>query len=128
MKEYTIYGVKINIALEHGVWKLSDESAIGKSYLCSLLKDLRRTGIPVFGYTYNDIVDGIDLASNLVKDKYEVILLDRYDLYQDLCRPEIFSCAKNSIILVDYKQDRDFPYIDYCFIDRPSETCIEVSR
>ncbi len=121
-----IDSVTINIHLEHGIYRFLKKSSTGKSRLYHLLVAASVSGFPATGYTYQDYVRGLDISTILVPEKYQVILLDRYDLYKGIGADRIRECASSSIILMDCK---DVPMISktvpYCRL-KMSESQMEV--
>ena len=97
------YSVEIVINLDKGIYVFDNESATGKTRLCKILREYQAYGERVASYTYNDKLLGIPIEEILVPEKYEVILLDRYDLYEGYGKELINKCAKNTIVLVDCK-------------------------
>lgn len=111
------YDVKIVVALGCGVYVFDNESATGKTRLCNLLKKYRAFGEPVAAYTYDDMLIDIPITNVLVPGKFQLIMLDRYDMYagnEDL----IQACGENAIVLIDCKGDS--PIIknsEWCMIE-----------
>lgn len=48
------YNVEIIISLENGIYVFDSRYAIGKTRLCNELRELRKLGEQVVGYTYGD--------------------------------------------------------------------------
>ena len=120
-----ISGVNINIALNNGIWLLSPDSATGKTRLGSLLRSLELNGDSICSFSYEDIQLGRHLEDILVPGKYDLIMLDRYDMYAPLGLAAMKSCATNTIILIDCKKSDMLDYDDVCFITM-TESSIEV--
>jgi len=98
------FNPKISISLNSGIYVFDRESATGKTWLCNSLKELSSYGEPVDAYTYADFCKGLKLENILKPHKYEVVLLDRYDLYKDLSHKKLFEdCFNNTVVLVDCK-------------------------
>lgn len=97
------YSVEVIVNLDNGIYVFDNESATGKTRLCKLLREYQAYGEKVASYTYNDKLIGVPITEILVPNKYEVILLDRYDLYEGYGKELINKCAENTIILVDCK-------------------------
>lgn len=120
------YNIKLIFSLENGVYIFDNESATGKTRLCGLMKKYQSYGEPVASYTYSDLNLGIPIESILVPDKYRVIMLDRYDMYEGAGAEKILECAETSIVLIDCKHgfsvtDED----DWCTLEMKPDT-IEV--
>lgn len=99
------YNTKIDIQLKNGVYVFTPESATGKTRLCKELTKLEGYGEPVTSYSYSDARKGkVKLEDILSNKKYKVIMVDRYDLFEDSKYDEYFnSRIKDCIVLVDYK-------------------------
>lgn len=112
------YSVEIVINLNNGIYVFDNESATGKTRLCKLFREYQAYGEKVASYTYNDKLLGMPISEILVPNKYEVILLDRYDLYEGYGKELINECAKSTIILVDCKDKFTVTNEeDWCSID-----------
>lgn len=124
------YKDKIYINLENGVYIFDDESATGKSRLCSLMKEYRGNGrLDIFGYTYIDRYD-ISFEQVFNKGKTKVVLLDRYDMYLGEAAEWISKYKNDMVILIDCKgefKDIDVEDWDYCYI-KMTVNSIEVSN
>lgn len=99
------YNVSVDIQLENGIYVFDNESGLGKTRLAKLFKKYQAYGEPVASYTYNDKLIGIDISNILKPNKFKVILLDRYDMYEGDGAELILKCAENAIILIDCKND-----------------------
>lgn len=120
------YNTKIKIDLENGLYLFENQSATGKSRLCSVLKEYCAYGEPTFGYTYSDLLMGIDISFALNSERFKVIMLDRYDMYHGLGADLILQCKLNSIVLVDCKGIFSITNeYDWCYIDMDAHS-IEV--
>lgn len=127
MFELSKYSTKIKIDLDNGLYVFENQSATGKSRLCSVLKKYCAYGEPIFGYTYSDLLMGIDISFALNPGRFKVIMLDRYDMYKGLGSDLILQCKSNSIILVDCKSSFTVTNDhDWCYIDMDAHS-IEVS-
>ncbi len=119
--------VSIHVNLDNGVYVFDAESGTGKTRLKCVLDNLMGIDDRIVTYTYNDKIRGFKLKDILIPEKYELILLDRYDLYNGDCMDLIISCSENAIVLIDCKQ----PIINgpdnegWCFIEM-TEDSIEV--
>lgn len=112
------YNTEINIDLKNGVYVFDDRSATGKTRLCKELKELRRLGEPVIGYTYGDDKLGINLVDVINKVNPKVLLLDRYDMYNGTFNSQLTDWGKNAIVLIDCKGDLETEaYTDWCTIE-----------
>lgn len=98
------YPVTIKIDLPVGkVHLFTKESSSGKSRLAKELLQHNIYGDPVASYTYNDKLRGISINDILVPNKYKVILLDRYDMYNGDGVELIKQCLDSTIIIIDCK-------------------------
>ena len=112
------YDVEININLENGIYVFDEKSATGKTRLCKALKELRKLGEPVVGYTYGDDKLGISLIDIISKVNPRVIMLDRYDMYNGTFNKKFAEWSKNAIILIDCKGDLETETCtDWCTIE-----------
>lgn len=115
------YDVEININLENGIYVFDEKSATGKTRLCKALKELRKLGEPVIGYTYGDDKLGISLVDIISKVNPKVIMLDRYDMYNGTFNERFAEWSKNAVILIDCKGDLETEvYTDWCTIEMGS--------
>ena len=98
-----IYGVEVNINLEPGLYIFSNESAIGKSRLSRLLKEIHNNlDKNVDSYTFADKNDGRNIDEVFSKE-CKVALFDRYERYYGDSLDFIEELSKNAIVLIDYK-------------------------
>lgn len=123
---FNVNQTEIKIDLKPGIWLFMPDAATGKSRLRKCLRALELQGEPVCGYTYEDTILGRPLKSLLIPGKYRVFMLDRYDMYSGECRDEMRQCARDTIILVDCKQEVNLDYDEFCFLNM-TENTIEVS-
>lgn len=98
------YRQKVRIDLTPGVYLFSGASATGKTALATWLSKFSRYGERACSYTYNDYKQSLLIERVLNPDKYDVVVLDRYDLYYGLGAEEIVACADKMIILIDCKR------------------------
>lgn len=89
--------------LPNGVYVFDKTSATGKTRLAQLLHGYRAQGELVASYTYNDKNLGRDICE-VFEQKYKVVLLDRYDLYNGAGKELIHARKDDCIILIDCKQ------------------------
>lgn len=115
------YDVEININLENGIYVFDEKSATGKTRLCKALKELRKLGEPVVGYTYGDDKLGISLVDLVSKVNPKVIMLDRYDMYNGTFNERFTGWSKKAIVLIDCKGDLEAETCtDWCTIEMQS--------
>ena len=111
------YDIEININLDNGIYVFDEKFATGKTRLCKVLKELRKLGEPVVGYTYGDDNLGINLIDITNKVNPKVLMLDRYDMYNGTFNKELAEWSKNAVILIDCKGNlKTDIYIDWCII------------
>lgn len=116
---------KVNIDLEPGLYEFNAVSATGKTLLLKMVKsigDKKKIAI-----TYHDMMLGIDLRNIVASFQPELLILDRFDLYDD--KSDVLKSLKNigAIVLVDYKTQRNFcDFDDTCFVTL-TEDSLEVS-
>ncbi len=127
MVSLTKYSPKVTIDLDNGLYLFDNESSTGKTRLFKCLRDNQKYGEFVASYSYDDYLLGIPIEKVLVPNKYKVIMLDRYDMYNGVGKDLILSCISNTIILVDCKKGLNFG-ADYeiCYLDM-TDKLIEVT-
>lgn len=118
--KFKYYGINIDIKLQPGLYRLVGFSGEGKTFLFSLMReyedDIKRLAInnpnmvdPKFlCVTYNDYLDDKQGILDRIKNK-DVIFFDRYDLYNGFAAEELTKQQKNSIILLEFKDEMTFP-------------------
>ena len=120
------YGTIIDVNLDNGIYIFDNASATGKTRLCKALRECQKYGEPVASYTYDDKLLDIPIGKVLVPNKYKVIMLDRYDMYEGYGAELIKECADNSVILIDCKGEFSVSNEDdWCMIEM-TEDRIEV--
>lgn len=102
MLKFISYGVDIDIQLDKGVYVFSSYSASGKSYLLFLL-DAIKDDENILTYTYKDYKADVDLGKLLSNRSYDLVLIDRYDLYLDKFSNAIVNAGRESLVLIDSK-------------------------
>lgn len=122
------YNPNIYIKLNTGIYIFDNESATGKTRLCKELRKNQAYGESVASYSYNDYLLRTPISAVLTPNKFDVIMLDRYDMYNGVGSDLIKECATNSIILIDCKAPLKVSAMcDICFISMSSDR-IEVSE
>ena len=122
--EFVAMNRKVKIDLKSGVYDFETSSARGKTLLVKMIKtlgDSRKIAL-----TYNDILLGIDL-NKMIDRKTELIIFDRFDMYDE--KADILVQLKDTgiIVLVDYKTQRKFcDFDDTCWVTL-TENGLEVS-
>lgn len=109
---------RVTLDIQPGAYVLGETSGEGKSYLTEILDKARRAGFnKIISITKSDIDLGFKVQS-LIGTEFDVLMLDRYDLYEGAEIADIIKTHPNSYILVDCKHgfgawqvDRDF-FID----------------
>lgn len=111
--------VKVDIQLENGIYVFLPYSATGKTYLKKQLEYCRGLGDNVVAYTYSDLARGLSLRASIdaLGANPDVIMLDRYDLYSTKFWDIINKYAKESIILLECKNDSVIDDLDYDYAD-----------
>lgn len=95
----------VNIALKNGVYNFDNNSGLGKTYLFSLLQDVNKYQLAnCCTITYDETQTEQDVINKLNEKKYDIIFLDRFDLYvsYDICNA-LGKVEDNSIIFIDLK-------------------------
>lgn len=104
MVELNELRTKIKIDLDPGIWLFENQSATGKTRLRKELRLHQQNGERVSAYSYEDYQIGIEIEKFLDAEKFDVIMLDRYDMYNGVGAEKIRECAKKSIVLIDCKR------------------------
>lgn len=115
---------KVSIDLEPGLYDIYSASATGKTLLSKMIKSIGDE--KKLAVTYHDILMGLDLE-RVIEKQPELLMLDRFDLYDGYI--EVLEKLKkmDCVTLVDYKTQRNFcDFDDTCFMAL-SEECLEVS-
>ena len=107
------YTPKIYVDLEPGIYAFPDVSASGKTYLSSLLHNLRKVA-RVDSITF---VDDFNPSEFFDRSKRDLVMLDRYDLYAGQGSNEMKEFAKTGIVLLDCKSDLKNTHFYPCLID-----------
>ena len=122
MINYDQARIKVRIELEPGIYCFRPFSATGKSYLYRTLNQLRRIGCSCRGYTYEDYKEGVPFPTDC-----EVVVVDRYDMYQGKCDAEMEKAAIHGIVLVDLKSPVPPKSLcRYCSVELPAQDIILV--
>lgn len=120
------YKPEIKIHLKNGLYVFDSQSATGKTRLRKELRKLQQYGEKVASYSYEDYQLGIPINTVLNPNKYKLILLDRYDMYNGIGSDLILNCIEKSTVLIDCKGDLGFgAEYNWCTIEM-SERVIEV--
>jgi hypothetical protein len=128
MYRLTKYNVDIFVKLDPGIYVFDNQSATGKTRLADLLSKFNAYGEPVASYTYNDKLKGLTLEQMLGDRKYDVILLDRYDMYNGEYTDIIEKYSKSGVVLIDCKSElKNIEDDDWCMITMDSDR-IEVEQ
>ncbi len=114
MIQFIAMNRKVCIDLEPGLYHFHPDSATGKTLLLKMVKSLGEKDKAAI--TYHDLMLGVDLAK-VIAQKPKLLILDRFDLYDEdaplLERLKTADC----ITLVDYKTERRFcDFDDTCFV------------
>lgn len=115
------YAVKLDIQMENGLYVFTDQSAVGKTRLYKELRSHQLDGECVMSYSYTDKLQGINLVDMLNKRKYDVIMLDRYTMYNGDGAEEIVKLRDKSIILIDCKEN-------FNLVDDEEICCIKMTQ
>lgn len=122
--EFIAMNRKVLIDLTPGVYDFESSSAKGKTLLVKMIKSLGDKN--KVALTFHDILLGIDL-DRVIDSKPEIIVFDRFDMYDE--KAPILEKLKNAgiIVLVDYKTQRHFcKFDDTCWVTL-TENSLEVS-
>ena len=121
------YLPEIIIDLPNGIYLFNNESATGKTRLYMELKKNQKYGESVVSYSYDDYLLNIPIETIVIPNKYKVVMLDRYDMYNGIGKDLISACVDNTIVLIDCKKGLNFG-VDYefCYIEM-TDKLIEVT-
>lgn len=110
VKMYKLSGLsrEIDIQLNCGVYVFSRQSAEGKTFLSKMLNNYGMDGKNVISFTYNNFRNGLSLDTLLNGKHYDVVMLDRYDMYFGQFEDTIERLGKESIVLIDSKKSPEF--------------------
>ena len=114
MIEFVAMNRKVNINLEPGLYNFHPDFATGKTLLAKMVKSIGEKD--KIAITYHDMLIGLDLEKIIVV-KPQLLILDRFDLYDH--EAEKLEVLKHSkcVTLVDYKTERNFcDFDDTCFV------------
>lgn len=105
MYEAFVSGTNIKLYLSKpGIYTFTNQSATGKTRLFKCLRAIQKRGEPVLTYTYSDKqLFGLNVSDILKSKPAQIVMLDRYDMYNGDGADSILKCAEHSIILVDCK-------------------------
>lgn len=122
--QFKVGSVLIDIDLSNGVYALDDDGATGKSYLYKLLLAYSRINQKVLALSYNANWNVNNYVKVLNQNKYQLVILDRYDMY---CSVEIskvlYAMEEDVVVLVDVK---DWNKLSFC--PNMAEVDLEVGR
>lgn len=120
--------VEINIDIEENGIYIFDCYCMGKTRMFKCLRRVEPYHDFISTYTYSDKLAGRKIEDALVPNKYKLIMLDRYDMYNGDGADLINECAKSSIILIDCKGSFEVSTEDkWCTIEM-SAASIEVTE
>ena len=110
--------MSITVDLVPGIYYFTSESGTGKTFLCELLKKLQRQGEKVDGYTYEDKENGRNLPDYLKTMDLDVVMIDRYAMYNGEFAEYIIELSERAVVLIDCKTEPLLIH-DYetCFIE-----------
>ena len=107
----TVYnGLHVSVNLEKGVYVFFPYSGTGKSYLASIFTELSASSKRVSSYTYTDYVRNLSIESVLDNSKYDIVVIDRYDMYYGIGLKSILQFGERGTVLVDCKQTPTFAH------------------
>ena len=121
---------EVHINLSNGIYVFQNVSAVGKSYLASVLRSLRSAGEPVDSFSFSDVKKFGDLEQALSGIDFKmgdlrVILFDRYDQYVGAFTDIIQRLGEKCIVLIDCKHRTKLKHVNRCVVSF-NESVIEV--
>lgn len=114
MLNYILYGVKITIQAEPGIYIFDGLSATGKTRLFKLLRLLAEDDTSIFTYTREDEQKGLLFEP---KGKIKVVMMDRFDVLENQHEQQLMKLAKKAIVLVDCKRECLFDECEGCILN-----------
>lgn len=87
------------IDLPNGIYTFEEKSGIGKTRLTKVLQDYYILGMPVVAITYRDLQLGLNLNEKIYPGKQELLMVDRYDLYNGMLNNVVTTFAKTGVVL-----------------------------
>ncbi len=125
MIEFVAFNKKVIINLPPGLYCFHPDSATGKTLLLKMVKSIGE--MDKIAITYHDIIMmGVDL-DKIIASTPKLLILDRFDLYDDNADKLKLLKHADCITLVDYKTERNFcDFDDTCFVTL-RQTELEVS-
>ena len=87
-----------------GIYTFGNRSGLGTTYVyrAFLSESVNNSQSKVFAYTFDDYQRKLMLTKEIV-DNYDVVMLDRFDLYYDAYHDLIIELSKNKAVLLDFK-------------------------
>lgn len=104
-KKFEIRPRAVHVNLENGYYFLGFDGGVGKTYLYNLLSKLGEAGKLKFcGISYHKAQEEDEILKKMRAEKYELIFLDRFDLYvtYEICK-EVERLENSTIILLGIK-------------------------
>lgn len=128
MFKFNVSGIEVSINLSPGIYIMNNKSAVGKTRLGLLLEKKFLIDGSTLYYSYSDYAKGIKLTDILEKRDYNVVLIDRLDMF--VSKYNVFSDIDkykyNTIFLLDLKSiSSHYHDLQYCNV-KMRETEIEV--
>ena len=106
--EFQLDSMTVSIRLKPGIYRFGGESAEGKTFLLTMLKAISEmdSSRSICALTYDKNLAGI-VEKKIVSKDWDIIMLDRLDLYFDneICQA-LLEKQDKSIILIDIKNNR----------------------
>lgn len=87
-----------------GIYTFGNRSGLGKTYVyrAFLFESISNNQSKVFAYTFDDYQRKLMLTKEIV-NSYDIIMLDRFDLYYDAYHDLIIELSKSKTVLLDFK-------------------------
>lgn len=105
----------VKIDLEPGIYVFDSDSATGKTLLVKMIKSLSDPRL--VGISYGDMVLGIQIEE-IIKRKPQLLILDRFDMYDECCTVFEQLRGQEIIVIADYKTQRKFwDFDDTCWVE-----------
>ena len=104
--EFQLDNMTVSMILKPGIYRFGGESAEGKTFLLTMLKAISEmdSSRSICALTYDKNLEGI-VEKKIVSKDWDIIMLDRLDLYFEICQA-LLEKQDKSIILIDIKNNK----------------------
>lgn len=111
--EFIAMNREVSIKLEPGLY-MFHPNTVGKTLLAKMVKSIGEKD--KVAITYHNIIMGVDL-NKIISGNPKLLILDRFDLYDEESAKLEALKGTDCITIVDYKTERRFcDFDDVCFV------------